>query len=361
MAASLSGTHTSLSADLDLAAYRMHPTASGYTSLINTEADGLATPLHLGSKTFSNLALGPRGRILAAAGGRIIRLWNTMNSQRPVLLGSSLPGLTSTAESVAISPDSRWLAAGLADGMVRIWNITRPAHPAAIGTPLHVAGSSRAGVTASFDQRGHTLFVRAARKLELWNVSQPTKPTFLAALSPCGSGPIESWASSSGGRQLAMGCDDGSARLADITDPAQPQLEGRLAGSPFGDPVTTVAYSPNGRTLMTAAVADYGTYTLWNVTEPERPTSFGPVELANNGITWASFGSSDAVLATSDHCGRRPDHGRARFQPGRNTTGLDKRRLRQIEPLGPYLQVRSTRSRKPGRVQGRNLSNALRH
>ena len=154
-AANLTSTNPSLAAEFNLAAYRMNPTPSIYTSLINTEATGLATPLGAVPTplpTFSAIMTwGRGGRILAGAGGRTIRLWNTADPERPAPLGS-LPGVAAV-DSVSISPDGHMLAAGLSNGTVRMWDIADPARPDAVGEPLHVPLAS-AGVEAAFDPAG---------------------------------------------------------------------------------------------------------------------------------------------------------------------------------------------------------------
>jgi WD40 repeat protein len=305
-AASLTKTNPSLAAEFNLAAYRMNPTPSLYTNLINTEATSLANPLGAVPTplpTFSSIiTFGAGGRILVGAGGRTIRLWNTTDPERPASLGS-LPGIAETVDSVSISPDGHTLAAGLSNGTVRMWNIANPARPNVIGQPLHILLAS-AGVEAAFDPRGQVLLTwvhwNRYRFLEFWNVSQPAKPKYLSLLAPCF---VDSFALSPSGSHVAMGCSNGKVYLADVTDPARPQVQGWVQASTDDEPINSLAFSPDGGTLVSAAYDDQ-TFSLWNVADPQRPASLGsPVNWLNNGVYSASFSPDGPVLATADHDG----------------------------------------------------------
>ena len=308
-AASLTSTNPSLAAEFDLAAYRRNPTPNLYTSLINTEATGLSTPLGAVPTpvpTFSSIiAFGPGGRILVGTGGRTIRLWNTTDPERPALLGS-LSGVAAPVDSVSISPDGHTLAAGLSNGTVQMWDIADPARAHGIGEPLHVPlATTEAG--AAFDPRGQVLLAWLNSKrygygiIQLWNVSQPTKPKFLSFLLPCKA--IDSVALSPDGDNAAVGCSDGKVHLADITDPARPQVRGWIQASTDDEPINSLAFSPDGGTLVSAAYSDTA-FSLWDVANPWHPASLGtPEDELNDGIESASFSPDGPVLATADHDG----------------------------------------------------------
>jgi WD40 repeat protein len=307
-ATSLLSTNPSLAAEFDLAAYQMNPTPSLYTSLINTEATGLATPLGAVptplSAFSSSITFGPGGRILAGAGSRTIRLWSTTDRERPTLL-SSLPEVADTVDSVSISPDSHTLAAGLSNGTVQMWSIADPARPARIGKPLHIPLAT-AGVEAAFDPRGQVLLVWFNLKrigvLQLWNVSQPTTPKWVSFLVPCTTAAMDSMALSADGNNAAMGCSDGKVHLADIMNPARPQVHGWMQAS-SNNPINSLAFSMDGKTLVSAAYNDQ-TFSLWNVADPWHPASLGsPVNWLNNGVYSASFSPDGPVVATTDHDG----------------------------------------------------------
>ena len=104
---------------------------------------------------------------------------------------------------------------------------------------------------------------------------------------------------------------DGKVHLADITDPARPQVQGWMQASTDNDAINSLAFSPDGRTLVSAAYDDQ-TFSLWNVADSRHPASLGsPVDWLNNGVYSASFSSEGPVLATADHdgtvsCGTSP-------------------------------------------------------
>ena len=82
-----------------------------------------------------------------------------------------------------------------------------------------------------------------------------------ASPSPAGARKVNSVAFSPDGGTLASGSLDGTIRLWDVADPADPRPLGQpLTGSTVA--VDSVAFSPDGHTL--ASGSDDGTIRLWN-------------------------------------------------------------------------------------------------
>jgi WD40 repeat protein len=62
------------------------------------------------------------------------------------------------------------------------------------------------------------------------------------------------------GRHIVTASSDGTARVWDVTDPAEPQVVGVLSGHSGG--MWSAAFSPDGRHIVTAN--SDGTARLWN-------------------------------------------------------------------------------------------------
>jgi WD40 repeat protein len=169
---------------------------SGYTSNGAIQLWNVADPAHpkaLGnalttaSHGVSSVAFSPDGHTLAEAHGPgAVQLWNVTDPTHPIALGQALTGTTDAVNSVAFSPNGRLLAAGsgsLTSGKVLLWNITNPAHPYTAGPPL--TGPTTFVNSVAFSPDGHTLAgasgepTLSAGAIQLWNVTDPTKPTAL--------------------------------------------------------------------------------------------------------------------------------------------------------------------------------------
>jgi WD40 repeat protein len=142
-------------------------------------------------------------------------------------------------QSVAFSPDSKLLAAGIAHGVVRLWNATT-------GTELHtLRGHEGAIHGVAFSPNGNVVASAGEdRTVRLWSV-----PTGLELRTYQGSrGEIDSIAYSPDGQQLASASTDQMIRIWDATQSQETYLLREMSDNIFG-----VAFSPQGRYLATAS------------------------------------------------------------------------------------------------------------
>jgi RNA polymerase sigma factor (sigma-70 family) len=192
------------------------------------------------------LELSPDGKLLAAAegaegrraaAGRTVRLWDlTSGKERPRLTGPQAP-----IESIAFSPDGRWVAAGPRGTNVWVWD-------------------ARTGDVVA-ELRGHTTWI------------------YTVQFSP-------------DSRTLASGSLDNTIRLWETTTwKERSRLEGHRGA------VVSLAFAADGRTLASGS-AD-SSVLVWDLTGRWRDGRLAPARLTapELEIAWSELSAPDAAKA----------------------------------------------------------------
>ena len=260
-------------------------------------------------------AFSPDGKLLAAAGAnRVVTLW-AVSGTHAVRLARPLSGPASTIYSVAFSPDSATLAAASTDGTVWLWHVADPAQATQDGAPLVTPGTGTYPNSVAFSPDGRTLAAgTSAGTVWLWRLPGAAAlatggaPAALPGMPlPGPADPVSGVAFSPNGTELAASSKDFKVWLWRVTA-GRAAADGTLTGAVNW--VNTVAFSPDGRSL--AAGTSGANVLVWSLAtrqvtaklpHPQPVTSVtwdGPGRIAAAGAdgTVSLWALPSAVLAT---------------------------------------------------------------
>jgi WD40 repeat protein len=239
------------------------------------------------------LAISPDGTFLVSGGAdKTVRVWDLATLGDPalspgdVLARLQLQGHTGLINSVAISPDGRWIASGSADRTIRLWQADNGQLIRTLAPPTAAAQETpqRAGITA-------VAFGPRPTRMDTSRQSEGIPPWILVAangdptvyLWDPGSGalletlkadyPIEQVLLSPDGRYLLAGSTGGILVWNLGTGSLERTLPQTLSG------LAALALSPDGRLL--ASGTDYRAHQikLWDLRSGEQLRTLG-------GQTW---------------------------------------------------------------------------
>ncbi|MGW7559439.1 caspase, EACC1-associated type [Streptomyces sp. NPDC054757] len=263
----LRGTQSGLAKQLSMTAYHLDPGAGTATLFAGLETQGTFGA----DQPVTDLAVGHDGRTLARSTGNSVVL-SDMQGHR--LGGAGLPG----AGALALSPDSRLLAATSSKGAVRLWAVQDRSRL----RPVELPGVRPAGSVdpVAFSPDGRLLAVGSSSgAVRIWDVSDPRAVRLSRTLTGQ-TGAVDSvvFAPSGQGHLLATSGADGKIRLWHPDGRARSSALATLTGAKADSdlarmPLHRLAFTPDGRRLVGPGDGRKTDLRLWNVTDPAHPVS----------------------------------------------------------------------------------------
>ncbi|WP_101787160.1 helix-turn-helix domain-containing protein [Nonomuraea indica] len=293
-AAALRAVNPALAAQLNLAAYRLSPTAEARGGLLSAFASPYATLLTGQALAVYAAEFSPDARLLVTAAlDGVVRLYDVADRHRPTAV-ATLTGHTDGVTAAVFAPGGRMLATASTDRTVRLWDLADARRPRAAAVLTGHASDVR---RVSFSPDGRTLASASYdATVRLWDVTDPSRPAVLSVLT--GRRDAAGLAVfSPDGRTLLTHGPGHSLRLWDVTDRRRPHVLARLAG--HTDRVLSAAFDPSGHLLATGGFD--AAVRLWDVSDPRHPGR--PVTLAGhrNGVVSLAFSADARVLASGSY------------------------------------------------------------
>lgn len=225
----------------------------------------LTTMGRLGGTIYS-LSFAPDGLHLAAADSDgTVRQWTIGAGDRPTGEVSLRVAGAEPVKAVAYSPNGAWLAAGGNNGTLDVWKTGDL-------VPLVAVGTSSADFESVDFNSGGTEFAAGIGNndaVEIWSITAAgqlrlARAPFIAATSE-----VTSTVFNPSGGVLAVAAADGTLHLYDTSTWAEVATLGDT------DPITSLAFADHGRRLVTA---DSGGVTrIWSIPPPTADTEPGNV------------------------------------------------------------------------------------
>ena len=291
----------STSAYLAAAAYIDRPDDEALARLYAAETMPIAGATEAHRGTVYDVAVSPRGDIVASIGyDRAVRLWRMDGGSGTLRAAATIPDAHGAfGTSIAIDRSGTLLATAGGDGAVRLFDISDPWSPTERGR-VRTAGS--AAYLVRFSPAGSTLAVATDRgSAQVWDVGDPVSPRRMSDLVTGDGAAVRAVAWSPDSRTLATGGDDRVTRLWDLTTPDAPQLRTVVAAD-IRRTVHALAFSPDGTRL--AVGDDDPAVLVYRLDEGPTPRPVGVPIVANTDAVWSvMFAPDSRTLAVGSHDG----------------------------------------------------------
>ncbi|MFE5967356.1 hypothetical protein [Streptomyces sp. NPDC056463] len=248
---------------------------------------------------------GDSGGLVLATGDRggDVRLWDVSKSTRPVEIGTALAGQTKPVSAIAFDAGGSTLVAASLDlqggyvGGLRAWDLADPARPAALGGELHGEQVSIPALVAA-PRPGRVYTTDVFGQFRVWRTGEGTVPSISGRAS--GNQVIMALAAHPRTALLAAGGGDSRIRLWNVSRQASPKAFGRPM--PTGGSVWSIAFAPDG--AMLAGGDAVGQIRQWNTSDPGRATLYGlPVTGHNSTVTALRYAPRGGALLSAGQDG----------------------------------------------------------
>lgn len=300
----LRGRDIGLARQLALVAYRISPTVEARSALI--DATALRPAVRMlgadGSGIMYAVGLHPAGTVAVAATEKAVRFWDVTKPGHPSPLSRPTDSTCLKIYALAFSPNGNLLAASCEGGTIHLWDTHDPMNPVELPT---LTGLGEKVYSVSFSPDGRMMAAAIAEKpatsaapvpgfVRLWRVSG-TEPVPVGQMWQVDdNSAAKSVSFHPGNNHLAVGTNDGTVQIWDISTPELPA--GPVIATGPTKAIGQLAFSPDGKTLA-AGGADFLVH-LWSTADPRNPVPAGkPVDGAATWVNAVAFSPDGATLA----------------------------------------------------------------
>ncbi|MFF3731074.1 hypothetical protein ACFYXM_12305 [Streptomyces sp. NPDC002476] len=245
-------------------------------------------PLARIPRIYEEVALSGSGRFLVTTNDRTVQVWDLRTPTSP-RKAASWAAHKEDVSALAISPDGYTLATGSLDETVALWDMTDPAHPV---ESARLYGHASTVESLRFSADGHRIVSTDWNEIIEWDIDGGAQPRPVATLGAGAA--LTSVAFTPDGRTLATAGYDQTVTLYDVTSPARPRHSAAVPTPGF---VTDIAISRDGRLL--AAGDRLGNVRVWDIRDRTRPRKVTEFSRNTDPITSVDFGPGDRSVIVS--------------------------------------------------------------